>query len=345
VQIAPQPKRMLSCADGVGLFCAHDLFKHDFLCVVGLFVSSFVLLCAFGELSPGPISAEKCADRRVVIIGDVHGCLLELQLMLRRARLRPGCDMLYFTGDLIGKGPSSVEVLREVRSLMLMQGGLQVEAQAVLGNHEARFLQWLGARPPRQGYSLSDAYTRWTEALTPEEIDWIRRRPLWAALPPEFGNTIVVHAGMEPGVPPIAQARDTLLSIRSLHTNGTATSLPGGGKGWAAAWPDLVFGHDARRKLQVHPHATGIDTGAVYGGVLTALIVRPAKPSAGAHTPQQRELLHVGAQPGSCGRATKARGRHPHRQSRIQRTSTIGRARKQSDSHGQGGDGHGNGAR
>ena len=55
------------------------------------------------------------------------------------------------------------------------------------------------------------------------------------------------------------------------------------GTAWAQHWvPDaanfpciqhVVFGHDAKRKLQQHPHATGLDTGCCYGGQLTALIL------------------------------------------------------------------------
>ena len=42
---------------------------------------------------------------------------------------------------------------------------------------------------------------------------------------------------------------------------------------WASGLRDQVFGHDAKRKLQLHPHATGLDTGCCYGGALTALHV------------------------------------------------------------------------
>ena len=82
---------------------------------------------------------------------------------MRRAKLRPGCDYLYFTGDLLGKGPGSIEAVREVRSLWL--SGLDVEA--VLGNHEAGFLRWLAQRPAAPPNA---EYERWATSFGSDEL-------------------------------------------------------------------------------------------------------------------------------------------------------------------------------
>lgn len=63
---------------------------------------------------------------RTLIIGDVHGCIDELRDLLTELQYRPGADRLYFIGDLINKGPSSLEVFRYFQSL---------DAVSILGNH------------------------------------------------------------------------------------------------------------------------------------------------------------------------------------------------------------------
>ena len=269
-----------------------------------------IIFFAFGFRRPPMTPCEP----RAIVIGDVHGCARELRTLLRRVKVQPGCDMVFFTGDIIGKGPDSVEALREVRSLMLSNPLVE----ALMGNHEAGFLRWLDAKAanaPLKETSNSPDRLSWSTTLTAEELKWVRDRPLQLALPADFGNVLVVHAGMEPGKPPSQQSRDNLLTIRSLLPNGTGTALAGkGGQrgSWAARWrgPEhIVFGHDARRKLQRHGFATGLDTGLVYGGKLTALILRPTNSSEpGPSFLYGGRLMQVSAQKGSCARQASPRG-------------------------------------
>jgi bis(5'-nucleosyl)-tetraphosphatase (symmetrical) len=73
---------------------------------------------------------------RVIVIGDVHGCLEELRLLLRECSFDEETDILIFVGDLVNKGPSSVGVLRFVRDLTLR--GI---AYSVIGNHDEALLE------------------------------------------------------------------------------------------------------------------------------------------------------------------------------------------------------------
>ncbi len=235
---------------------------------------------------------------RALIVGDVHGCARELQELLRRASLRP-CDRIYFTGDLVGKGPDSRAVVEVVMALSKRQAAGRVVA--VIGNWEdglLRSLDGTARRPPKR------LQRQLADALGQTALAWLRARPLHATLPPEFGAVVVVHAGLVAGLPLRSQPREHLLTMRSITPEGRPSSSPDG-QAWAATWrgpPHVVFGHDARRKLQRHPNATGLDSGVVYGGSLSALSVARAEQRGVGIGPTR--LLQVAAQDGSCARTS-----------------------------------------
>src|ERR1700704_4140167 len=76
---------------------------------------------------------------RTVIVGDVHGCREELELLLERVGFTTG-DRLVFVGDLIARGPDSLGVLDVAR---------RTGAIVVRGNHEEKLLAWRDARRAR----------------------------------------------------------------------------------------------------------------------------------------------------------------------------------------------------
>ena len=73
---------------------------------------------------------------RYILIGDVHGCLTELQALLGRIAPRPD-DTLVFLGDLVDKGPESPGVVRWVRHLSRLYHVVLIE-----GNHEEKHRRW-----------------------------------------------------------------------------------------------------------------------------------------------------------------------------------------------------------
>ncbi len=75
--------------------------------------------------------------QRVIVIGDVHGCLDELEQLLEKLEYCPENDILYFLGDIINRGPYSKEVFYKIKSL---------NAVSVLGNHEYHALHGDHAR-------------------------------------------------------------------------------------------------------------------------------------------------------------------------------------------------------
>lgn len=200
---------------------------------------------------------------RTIIIGDVHGCLAEVEALLDRVAFTSG-DQLIFVGDLVNKGPDSSGVLRLVREL---------GARAVLGNHEYRLIASRAARRKGElGPRLSPLQERLVRSFTEEEWALLESLPLKLDLP-EHGVR-VVHAGVVPGVPFEALDVNTVTRMRSLKPDGTPSEK--WGTPWGALYsgpPHVVFGHNARKTPQIHPDATGIDTGCVYGGKLTALVL------------------------------------------------------------------------
>lgn len=243
---------------------------------------------------------------RLIIVGDVHGCIDELHRVLELARYSSSSgDQVVFVGDMINKGPDSIGVIR-----LLQKEGWQ----AVLGNHEAMLLTLIMhledpnsvRQVPRNDNSIGDVLlrrlqikctdvSRWLkpmcsqqmrhiiQSLTLQDIEWMRTLPSYIRVPSVDGATpdlVVVHAGLLPGTSLATHTAHVMNTIRNILPDGSPSNdrmyEPSVGLPWASAWygPEhVVFGHDSRRKLQLHKSATGIDTGCVYGGNLTALAV------------------------------------------------------------------------
>jgi hypothetical protein len=200
---------------------------------------------------------------RTVIVGDVHGCLDELLALVERCG-DPGDTRYVMVGDLVAKGPDSQGVVAWARA---------TRVEAVLGNHDAAVLR-VGdpdVDPPPRAHHVAVA-----ETLRDDDLAWLAARPLWIEVEGTApASHLVVHGGLVPGVPLAEQERKHLLNLRSITDAGEPTKKIEGTP-WGALWkgpPHAVFGHDAVRGLQRHPWATGLDTGCVYGGALTALVL------------------------------------------------------------------------
>jgi len=121
----------------------------------------------------------------VYAIGDIQGCYDELLGLLDLIGFDARHDRLWFAGDLVNRGPHSLETLRFVRSL---------EAVTVLGNHDLHLLA--SACDPRQR-KRKDTLQAILEAPDAEDLlDWLRARPLLHH--DEMLGYTLVHAGLPP---------------------------------------------------------------------------------------------------------------------------------------------------
>lgn len=121
------------------------------------------------------------------LIGDVHGCYDELIALLAQVEFDPRRDTLWLTGDLVARGPGSLEVLRYVKSL-----GDSV--RLVLGNHDLHLLAVFA------GISRNKPKDRLKPLLEAPDADellnWLRRQPLLQV--DEEKKLVMAHAGITP---------------------------------------------------------------------------------------------------------------------------------------------------
>lgn len=121
----------------------------------------------------------------MLVVGDLQGCLDSLHALLDEAIAADAQERLIFVGDLVNRGPASLETLRFVRSL-------GDRAVALLGNHDLHLLAVAaGIRPLHRDDTLSPIL----QAPDRDDLlDWLRARPLAH----EEAGALFVHAGVLP---------------------------------------------------------------------------------------------------------------------------------------------------
>ena len=244
-------------------------------------------------------------------IGDVQGCYDELQRLLEKVSFHPSRDRLWFVGDLVNRGPKSLDVLRFVRDL-------GARAVVVLGNHDLHLVaQHQGVERPRKDDTFRDVF----EARDASElVAWLRQRPMVHV----EGRYAMVHAGLLPqwsidqalslgreveqalagpqrgeflksmyGSKPdrwddALSGWDRLRVIVNAMTRmrfcdrqgrmdleGKGTRPRRGFLRWYETRPPdertIVFGHWSQLGLVLQERVLGLDSGCVWGGALSAL--------------------------------------------------------------------------
>ena len=222
------------------------------------------------------------SNKLTAIIGDVHGCLRELNELL--GLLPDNCDLV-FAGDLVDRGPDSAKVVQLVRSL---------GARCVMGNHEHKHVRH--QRRVKKGTAEKYQFQvilELAEQLSPEDIEWMDQLPPYVQLP---GNVTVVHGGIPIEIEsllPIEEIPKSSKKVRGHYNmfwylrfvdsvtkqDSHAYDLQNGDEIWCENYDGrfghVYYGHQPymQRQPERREHATGLDLACVFGGHLCAAIV------------------------------------------------------------------------
>ena len=233
-------------------------------------------------------------------IGDVQGCFDELQALLQRVGFDRAHDRLWFVGDLVNRGPKSLEVLRFVREL-------GDRAVVVLGNHDLHLItQHEGFERKRKDDTFDDVLGA---PDAKELVDWLRARPMMHV----EGSWAMVHAGLLPQWSiPIAMslAKEVETALRATSYREFLANMYGSKP---ERWDDSLAGWDRLRvivnamtRMRFCTPEGAMEfraTGDERAGGLRALVSRPK-------TDEQPDRVRplVGARPAAA--STDCRARH-----------------------------------
>ena len=205
---------------------------------------------------------------RDFVVGDVHGCFRTLEQLLDRVAFVPGKDRLFSVGDLIDRGPHSIEAMG-----WLIDGRISA---ATMGNHENGLIAYL-LNPARQ----YGAEPWWKDIKTADARLWIailRTMPLAITVETSHGDVGIIHAG------PVRRNWPTTVDALEAHEHEAMhVALLGGyvvhGSHWrgtpgspVAGARAIVSGHYIRKQVHRDANWWRIDTGAGFpGGRVTVL--------------------------------------------------------------------------
>ena len=185
------------------------------------------------------------------VVGDVHGCFDEFEELYNKIVQDADLDAfkIIFVGDYVDRGPDSKKVIDKVMKLQ------QVGHVALMGNHEDMLIagEFMYAEATLRSFNAS--FMELPEYVT----TWMRSLPKYY----EDDTIIVAHAGANPSFPMNEQTDEMLMWLRYGENHN------------AHMGKHFYHGHTPflRKKPEGTIDRTNVDTGCVYGGLLTAAIV------------------------------------------------------------------------
>jgi len=235
---------------------------------------------------PFPEPARVPPGLSIIAFGDVHGHLDLMEEILTKAQMRAATmperrHVVISLGDLVDRGPDSAGVVER-----LMGGVPGCDLVVLRGNHETLMLEFLagssaatswlswGGLETLQSYGVDTAglsvtggdvevlRRRFRARVPQSHVAFLKSRPLSAT----FGDYFFVHAGARPGIPLDEQEEQDLIWIREeMHVSPYRFEKR------------IVHGHTPVAAPRIGRTQINLDTGACYGGTLTAMLFEDAR--------------------------------------------------------------------
>ncbi|MCK4986535.1 MAG: serine/threonine protein phosphatase [Desulfobacterales bacterium] len=200
--------------------------------------------------------------QKIFVVGDIHGCFDKLCALMDKIPINNTRDQLIFIGDYIDRGPSSFDVVNYLIDFKKRVPGTIF----IKGNHEDMLQNYLDGSDRftyllNGGQQTMDEYLNRSDNKEPfpipsEHLEFFNSLQLYY----QTDDYIFVHAGLREKVPLESQDKMDLLWTRDefIHSDFNFGKR-------------VIFGHTPFKEPLLQANKIGIDTGAVYGNLLTCL--------------------------------------------------------------------------
>lgn len=208
-----------------------------------------------------------CEHRKVIVVGDIHGCFDEFMALLKECEYRKP-DILVATGDLVDRGPKIRETLIWFYTTS--------NTFSVMGNHDNKLLRYWKGNPVHITNGLDNTIEQMSIINEIEALSrWMHNWPHMIRLANYKGKPVyVVHAGVDGHKPIESQRIETCLYARYL--DGKDFFDKQGIPWWETLKGDytIISGHIKTNNIHPCRDAFCIDGGAYEGGKLRALVIQ-----------------------------------------------------------------------
>lgn len=212
--------------------------------------------------------------QRLIVVGDIHGCFDEFNILLKKIKYDELNDILISVGDFLMKGPKSLETLK-----FFMESK---NCYSVMGNHEYTVLRWYDVINNNfeniLDLKIGSEHQLFANILNNDQISYLKRLPHIIKFNGLYENLIIIHAGINPYYDLQDQKPFDIMHTRNI-LNKKCIEKISIGEPWvnvlSKIWKSdeiFIFGHDATRNLQRGNNFIGLDSACVYGNKLSCLI-------------------------------------------------------------------------